>query len=69
MPLPMAPVGEELTVKKIMLDERDRRHLANLGIVPGGTLTLLSASGGSVILRVKDGRLALDRSLALKILV
>ena len=69
MPLPMAPVGEELTVKKIMLDERDRRHLANLGIVPGGTLALLSASGGSVILRVKDGRLALDRSLALKILV
>lgn len=69
MPLPMAPVGEELTVKKIMLDERDRRHLADLGIVPGAQIELLSAAGGSVILRVKDGRLAIDRTLALKILV
>ena len=69
MPLPIAPVGEALTVKKILVDERDRRHLADLGIVPGAQIELLSAAGGSVILRVKDGRLAIDRTLALKILV
>ena len=69
MPLPIAPVGEVLTVKKLLVDERDRRHLADLGIVPGAQIELLSAAGGSVILRVKDGRLAIDRTLALKILV
>ena len=69
MPLPIAPVGEALTVKKLLVDERDRRHLADLGIVPGAQIELLSAAGGSVSLRVKDGRLAIDRTLALKILV
>ena len=69
MPLPIAPVGEALTVKKLLVDERDRRHLADLGIVTGAQVELISAAGGSVILRVKDGRLAIDRALALKILV
>ncbi len=69
MPLPIAPVGEELTVKKVLADERNKRHLESLGIVPGSSLQLLSVSGGSVILRIREGRLAIDRSLACKILV
>lgn len=69
MPLPIAPVGETLTVTKILADERNKRHLEDLGIAPGCTLQLLSVSGGSVILRIREGRLAIDRSLAGKILV
>ena len=69
MPLPIAPVGEELTVKKVLADERNKRHLESLGIVPGSSLRLLSVSGGSVILRIREGRLAIGRSLACKILV
>ena len=69
MPLPIAPVGEELTVKKVLADERNKRHLESLGIVPGSSLRLLSVSGGSVILRIREGRLAIARSLACKILV
>ena len=49
--------------------ERNKRHLESLGIVPGSSLRLLSVSGGSVILRIREGRLAIDRSLACKILV
>ena len=60
MPLPIAPVGEELIVKKILLGERERRHFESLGIAVGAQLWLLS-SEGAVIVRVKDGRLALDR--------
>ncbi len=69
MPLPIAPAGEEFTVKKVIADEKNKRHLENLGITIGSRLTLLSQVGGSVIVRVKDGRLAIDRSLAMKILV
>ena len=54
MPLPIAPVGEELTVKKVLADERNKRHLQSLGIVPGSSLRLLSVSGGSVILRIRE---------------
>lgn len=68
MPLPIAPVGEELTVKKILLGERERRHFESLGIAVGAQLWLLS-SEGAVIVRVKDGRLALDRDVAMKIIV
>lgn len=68
MPLPIAPVGEELIVKKILLGERERRHFESLGIAVGAQLWLLS-SEGAVIVRVKDGRLALDRDVAMKIIV
>lgn len=69
MPLPIAPVGEELTVKKVLADEKNKRHFENLGIIVGAKLTILSAVSGSVIVKVRDGRLALDRGLAMKILV
>ena len=68
MPLPIAPVGEELIVKKILLSERERRHFESLGIAVGAQLWLLS-SEGAVIVRVKDGRLALNRDVAMKIIV
>ena len=69
MPLPIAPAGEELTVRKILADEKNKRHFENLGITIGSKVTVLSEVGGSVILKVKEGRLALDRTLAMKILV
>ena len=68
MPLPIAPVGEELIVKKILLGERERRHFESLGIAVGAQLQLLS-SEGAVIVRDKDGRLALNRDVAMKIIV
>ena len=68
MPLPIAPGGEELIVKKILLGERERRHFESLGIAVGAQLQLLS-SEGAVIVRVKDGRLALNRDVAMKIIV
>lgn len=69
MPLPLAPAGEELTVRKILADEKNRRHFENLGITIGSKIAIVAAAGGSVILKVKDGRLALDKGQAMKILV
>ena len=69
MPLPIAPTGVELTVKKVLGDEKNKRHFENLGIIAGASLTVLSQVGGSVIIKLHEGRLALDRNLAMKILV
>ena len=69
MPLPSAPAGEERTVRKIWLDEKNKRHFENLGVTIGSKITVLSQVGGNVILKVREGRLALDRTQAMKILV
>ena len=68
MPIVIAPTNKELKVVKILADEKTKKHLESLGIVMNGEVTVLS-SGGSVILKIKDGRLALDRELATKIFV
>ena len=69
MPLPIAPAGEELTVKKVLADEKNKRHFEDLGIIVGAKITVLSAVGGNVIIKLHEGRLALDKGLAMKILV
>ena len=69
MPITIAPQGKELTVRKIGAEDEVRKHLMELGITEGGKLTLLSSSGGNVIVIVKEGRLCLDRNVAGKILV
>jgi len=69
MPLIVAPIGRELRIVKIMTDEKTKKHLESLGITISSTITVISQSGGSTICMIKDGRLALDRNLATKILV
>ena len=61
MPLKMAPLGEEVEIRRLSADEKVKRHLENLGLAVGQKVTVLSVQGGAVILKVKDGRMALDR--------
>lgn len=69
MPIAIAPSGRELEIKRIGADEKVKRHLQELGISVGSKITLISSTGGNVIVLVKEGRLCLDRTLAGKILV
>lgn len=69
MPLVVAPIGKVVTVIKILADEKTKKHLENLGITINSTLTVISENSGSVICIVKEGRLALDKGIATKILV
>ena len=69
MPIIFAPQGENLRVIRVLADDKTKKHLENLGITIGAELTVLSVSGGSVIVMVKDSRLALDKGVATKILV
>ena len=69
MPVTLAPVGEELIIRKVGGSAEVRSHLEDLGFVPGGTVTVISAIGGNLIVNVKESRVAIDRQMAAKILV
>ncbi|MCI5819867.1 MAG: ferrous iron transport protein A [Acidaminococcus sp.] len=69
MALGIAPIGKEMEIKRIVLDEKTTKHLLNLGLMVGSKVTTLSDAKGDVILKVKDGRLALNKELAMRIFV
>lgn len=68
MPIVIAPLNQELEIIKITVEEKLKKHLESLGITIGSKITVLSTNG-NVIIKVKDGRLALDKGVASKILV
>ena len=69
MPLSMARTGETFTILKITGKDEVRQHLAELGFVVDGEATVVSELGGSLILQVKESRIALDRDMANRILI
>lgn len=69
MPLSLADVGEENTIKKIGGNAEVKQHLENLGFVVGGNVTVITALGGNVIVNVKESRIAISEEMARKIMV
>ena len=67
LPITMAASGESILVKKIAGKDDTRRHLNELGLVEGDTITVIQNNSGNLILQVKDGRIALDEQLAMRI--
>ena len=68
MPLAMAKPGETVVIRKITGKDEVRQHLAELGFVVDGEVTVVSELGGNLILQVKDSRIALDRAMANRIM-
>ena len=69
MPLTMARAGETVTIRKITGKDEVRQHLAELGFVVDGDVTVISEVAGNLILQVKDSRIALDKSMANRIMI
>lgn len=69
MPLTLAKVGEENIIRKIGGNPEVKKHLENLGFVPGGTVTVITMLGGSVIVNVKEARVAISAEMARKIMI
>lgn len=69
MPLTMAKAGETVTIRKITGKDEIRQHLAELGFVVDSDVTVVSQLGGNLILQVKDSRVALDRTMANRIMI
>lgn len=69
MPLGMASIGDVNVIQKITGRDEVRQHLAELGFVIGETVTVVNELGGNMILSVKDSRIALDKTMAMRIMV
>ncbi len=69
MPLSLAEQDKELTIKKLGGSPEIRQHLENLGFTVGGTVTLINILGESVIVKVKESRVAIGADMALRIMV
>ena len=69
MPLLFAPRGQGVVIRKIGGSLQQRRHLAELGFAEGEQVAVVSCLSGNVIVRVRQGRVALGRQLAQKILI
>lgn len=69
MPIVLAPLNRELTIVRIATDDKTKKHLESLGITVNGSITVLSSSGGTVVAKIKDGRIALDGKISTKIFV
>ena len=60
MPLMLAGIGGSPEIKK---------HLEDLGFVVGGSVTVVNALGGNVIVNVKESRVAISEEMARRIMV
>ena len=69
MPLTMTKAGETVTIGKITGRDEVRQHLAELGFVVGTDIRVVSEISGNLIVQVKDSRVALDRTMANRIMV
>ena len=69
MPLTMAKSGEKVTIRKISGKDEVRQHLAELGFVVDSDVTVVSEIAGNLIVQVKDSRIALDKSMANRIMI
>ena len=64
MPLTMARPGETVTIRKITGRDEVRQHLAG-----NSDVTVVSQLAGNLILQVKDSRVALDKTMANRIMI
>ena len=69
MPLSFAANGEENIIRKVGGSDDVKQHLCDLGFVPGGSVTVVSANGGNLIVSVKGCRIAVSREMANKIYI
>ena len=69
MPLTMARAGDTVTIRKVTGRDELCQHLAELGFVVDSAVTVVSEIAGNLIVQVKDSRVALDKTMANRILI
>lgn len=69
MPLTFAKEGEAASIKKVGGKEDTRKFLENLGFVTGANVTVISETAGSLIVNIKDSRVAIGKDMANRIMI
>jgi ferrous iron transport protein A len=69
MPLIFAKEEEENIILKVSGNPEVKKHLENLGFVPGGKVTVVSSMNGNLIVNVKEARVAISKEMAQKVYI
>lgn len=69
MPLTMAKTGKTVTIHKITGKDEVLQQPAELGFVVDSDVTVVSEIAGNLIVQVKDSRIALDKTMANRIMI
>lgn len=69
MPLALANIGEKYMIRRVSGNPEVKKHLEDLGFTAGGSITVVSALGGNIIVKVKESRVAISEEMARKIMI
>lgn len=69
MPLTLANMNEDNMIRKIGGSSETKRHLENLGFMPGSLVSIVTKNKGNIIVNIKDSRVAISEELAKKIMI
>lgn len=69
LPLSLSNNGDIVTVLRVSGNAEAKKHLEDLGFVPGCRVTVISSHQGNIIVNVKESRLAITSEMAEKIAV
>ena len=69
MPLTMAQPGESSLIKKVGGRPETRKFLESMGFVAGGRVSVITKTGGNVIVELKGARVAVNSGMAAKIMI
>ncbi|MCR5178582.1 MAG: ferrous iron transport protein A [Lachnospiraceae bacterium] len=69
MPLIYADTGQTQIIKRIGGSPEVKKHLEDLGFNVGGEVSVVSALGENLIVKIKESRVAVSEELAKRIMV
>ena len=69
MPLTFADINVEYVIKRIQGNPEVKKHLEDIGFVPGANISVIASIGGDLIVSVKGSKIGIDIFLANKILI
>ena len=69
MPLAMMGEGETVIITRIKGNDKTKLFIEKLGFVIGTEVTIVAKRGEDLIVKVKDSRIAVNRDIAMRIMV
>ena len=69
MPLTLSDIGEDSIIKKIGGKPEIKKHLKDLGFMPGSNVKVISRFSGNIIVNIKETRVAISQEMAQKIMI
>ena len=69
IPLTYADSNEVNVIKKITGKQEVKKHLEDMGFVVGAPIRVVSTVNGNLIVNIKNSKVALDKELAMKIMI